>query len=183
MKALTNQEATIWCKSHDIKVTSQRFLQYGQLDRRCFEVVLDEKPSRIIALANYLLPTWDEAPFEGALLWFREWGIGDAYAEKTGLRIVEEMRLRLGEERPLAVAPAMLFEPEELALAHSFFVLPLLFGWDAFLVPQGKNYFVFVSHDEVACVVAQTQEVYKEVFHQVSDWKPQASDDCYVWGA
>lgn len=182
MKALTTQEAKNWCEAHEIKVTGQRFLHYEAPGRHCLAVTLDEKPSRIIALANYLLPTWKDAPFQGALLWFKEWGIWDDYTETTGLRIVNEMRRGLGEERQLIEAPALFFEPSELALAHSFFLLPLLFGWDAFLVPKGKDYFVFVSHDEVACVVAKNSEAYHELYEQVQDWKPKESQEWYFKG-
>jgi hypothetical protein len=67
-------------------------------------------------------------------------------------------------------------------LAHSFFLLPLLFGWDAFLVPKDRDYFIFASHDEVACVVAKNPLAYTKMFQQVLDWNPQDGSDWYFKG-
>lgn len=67
MRFLTSGEAREWCSAQGLKMTSERFLYY-EGESRCFSVGLEEKPSRVIALADYLVPTWEDVPFRGALL-------------------------------------------------------------------------------------------------------------------
>jgi hypothetical protein len=182
MKVLTDGQAREWCENERIHVTKERYLAYKTSERLSFGVPLADKPSRIIALANYLVPAWDAVSFKGAFLWIRARGIGDDDSERTGLMIFDQMRGGAGEKRSLAEAPATLFDPDELAAVFSYFVIPLLFGWDAFLIPKGQDYFVFVSHDDVACVVAKSKEAYDMVYRRVGSWKPQESGEWYFRG-
>jgi len=179
MKFLTTEEVRTWCGAHGLRVTSNRFLDYGAENIHCFSVGLEIQPSRVIALANYLVPTWGEVAFDGALLWIRErvWG---EYSEKIGTLIIEQMRLGNGETEPLEKRPGHSFGPGELFEMHSYFVVPLLFGWDAFLVPEGKDYFLFVSHDGVIGVVCRTQETYEELYKRVSRWSPREEKHWYL---
>lgn len=145
----------------------------------CLIFPLDDKPSGTIALTDYLVPTWEEVPFTGALLWIREWGIWGDHAEKTGAIIIEKMRLAKGESEPLFQRPGHLFEREELFEMHSYFVLPLLWGWDAFLVPKNKDYFVFVSHDEVVEIVCRTPATFELLQKRLANWKPEVDEHWY----
>ncbi len=180
MKFLTTEEARAWCDTHGLNVTSQRFLSFGTGNPYCFTIGLEEKPSRVIALADYLVPTWDDVPFGGALLWISERGVWGDFSENTGDMIVGLMRLSKGEPEPLEKRPGHLFGSEELFEMHAFLVVPLLFGWDAFLVPEGKNYFLFVSHDSFVVVVCRTQETYEELYQRLRDWKPREDKDWYL---
>ncbi len=182
METLTDAQARECCRNERINVTMKRFLAYETAERLSFSVPLVEKPSRIIALANYLVPAWDAASFKGALLWMREWEIGDDDSERTKLMIIDQMRRGAGVKTSLRETPAALFDSNELPRMYSHFVLPLLFGWDAFLVPAGQNYFVFVSHDEVAYVVARDRETYNTVFQRVHDWDPEEKQEWYFRG-
>jgi len=62
---------------------------------------------------------------------------------------------------------------------HSYLVIPMLFGWDAFLVPERWDYFVFVSHDGVAEVVSRVAEKAQELRERVRDWNPQDDTSWY----
>ncbi len=59
MKFLTLEEVRKCCESYGIKITSNRFLKYETENPTCLSIGLEEKPSRVIALADYLVPTWD----------------------------------------------------------------------------------------------------------------------------
>lgn len=179
MRFLTTDQAKIWCQARDLKVTADRYLHYEPDNPHCFTVGLEEKPSRVIALADYLVPTWEDVPFQGALFWIRAWGVWGEYSEKTGAKIVEQMRLARGESEPLEKRPGHLFGPDELFDMHSYFVVPMLFGWDAFLVPEKGEYFIFVSHDGVAEVVARAAGRAEELRKRVEDWKPQVDKSWY----
>jgi hypothetical protein len=115
-------------------------------------------------------------------LWIRERGIWGEYSEKTGARMVELMRLGKGEAESLEKRPGQLFGPEEVWETHSYLVIPMLFGWDAFLVPQGEDYFVFVSHDGVLGVVTRTERTYKQLYQRVLDWNPREDRTWYFKG-
>jgi hypothetical protein len=169
LQILTNDQAQLWCEGQGLQVTTNRFIAYQGSKQFSLTMELNEKPSRIIALANYLAPNWED-DFQGALLWFRDWGIWNDHHEDTGLKIVEEMRSKFNDSPSLLDAPAQVFEPQERSLMNSFFVLPLLFSWDAFLIPKAQNYFVFVSHDEIACIVAKDSATEGAVFQRVGRW-------------
>lgn len=179
MQFLTTEEAKSWCQARALKVTADRYLNYEPDSPHCVTVGLEEKPSRVIALADYLVPTWEDVPFKGALLWIREWGVWGDYSEKTGAMIVKQMRLAEGESEPLEKRPGHLFGPDEVFEMHSYFVIAMLFGWDAFVVPENGDYFIFVSHDGVAEVVGRTAEKAEELRQRVRDWNPKEDKSWY----
>lgn len=92
------------------------------------------------------------------------------------------MRLGKGEVRSLEERPGHLFSAEGAFEMHSDLVVPMLFGWDAFLIPQGEGYFLFVSHDGVAGVVTRTQETYQQLYERVIDWNPREDREWYFRG-
>lgn len=179
MKFLTTEETKNWCQAHALQVTADRYLRYEVDSPYCFTVGLEEKPSRVIALADYLIPTWEDTPFRGALLWIRGWRIWGDHSEKTGTMIVQQMRLAKGESEPLEIRPGYLFGQDEVFEMHSYFVVPILFGWDAFVVPECGDYFVFVSHDGVAAVVARNADRAEELRQRLQDWKPREDKSWY----
>jgi hypothetical protein len=181
MRAMASDEAKAWCEKRSISVSDNRFLRYGG-SKLCFTLGLPEKPSRLVALAAWLLQRSDETPFQGALLWIRQWGIWSKGSEEAGMKIMEALRQAHGEMKPLKDAPAMLFGPEELRDLHAFFIQPLLFGWDAFMVPVSGEYFSFTSHDELICVVAKTEECLRGLMKWLRDWAPQKDDPYYFRG-
>jgi len=179
MKFLTEEECRSWCGVHQLEVSADRYLRYGSEHPHCFTIGLDDKPNGIIGLADYLVPTWDEIPFEGALLWIREKGVWSDFSEKISAMIVQQMRLAKGEAASVGERPGQLFGPDELLEMHSYFLVPLLFGWDAFLVPQGKSYFCFVSHDGFVEVVSRSVEGLDQVRQRVIDWNPKEDERWY----
>ena len=181
MRFLTDEEAREWCGTQGLKTSSKRFLYYGG-GSRCFSVGLEERPARVIALADYLVPAWADVPFRGALLWIRETGIWGEFSERTAAAIFRQMRLAAGEARALEERPGHLFSAGEIFEMHSYLVVPTLFGWDAFLVPQGEGYFLFVSHDGVVGVVTRTQEIYQQLYERVADWSPREDSEWYFRG-
>ena len=125
------------------------------------------------------MPTWEGVPFDGALLWIRERGVWGDHSENTGAMIVQQMRVARGEKESLEARPGHLFGSEELFEMHSFLVIPLLFGWDTFLIPERQDYFVFVSHDGFADVVSRTVKKADELRGRLRDWNPQEDEGWY----
>lgn len=179
MKFLTTEQARAWCQDCGLRVTADHYLSYETGASYCFTLGLGDKPSRLITLADYLIPTWKELSFEGALLWIRARGIWDDFSENTGAMILQQMRLGSGRTEPIEMTPAHLFEPDEIFKMHSYFMIPLLFGWDAFLIPRGRDYFIFVSHDGVAEVVSRSTETLQQVRTRVTKWNPYDDNQWY----
>ena len=92
------------------------------------------------------------------------------------MRTVLRMREALGETRPLIEVPGHVFSPDEFADARAFWTVPIVFGWDAILVPEKSDYFVFNSHDEVICFVSRTEETHLRLLEEFKDWKPDEGD-------
>jgi hypothetical protein len=176
LQALTNDQARAWCEREGFRVSTNRYISYSSNTHHGLTLNLDTKPSRIIALANYLVPDWG-GEFKGALLWFTDWGIWNDHHEETGMKIVDQ--LRTPTKGSLIDMPAQLFGPNERNLMQAFFVVPLLFSWDAFLIPEGEDYFVFVSHDEIAGIIARDEIACDRRFSELESWKPEKNDSWY----
>jgi hypothetical protein len=179
MELRTNDQVRVWCSARDLEINDSRFLRYRSGDLYCFSISLEEKPSRVIALADYLVPTWPDVTFAGALLWIRERGVWGDFSENAGAMMLQQMRMANGATEPLEEFPGQLFAADELVEFHSYFLLPLLFGWDAFVVPEGKDYFLFVSHDGIVEVVSRRAEILEELRERVSDWNPKPDASWY----
>jgi hypothetical protein len=179
MEFLTGEQVRVWFAARGLEINSSRYLNYDSEKLHCFSVSLEEKASRVIALADYLVPTWPDVPFAGALFWIRERGVWGDFSENASAMMLQQMRLAKGESKPLGEFPGQLFAADELVEFHSYFLLPLLFGWDAFVVPEGKDYFLFVSHDGIVEVVSRKAETLEELLQRVSDWNPKPDDRWY----
>ena len=179
MRILTTQEARDWCWARGLKMTDGRYLRYEPWNASCVTISLEDKPSRVIALADHLVPTWEDVPFRGALLWVRERGIWGDFSEKAAELMVRQMRLGSGETQTLDMKPAQLFEPDELFSMHSYFLIPMLFGWDAFLIPLDEDYYFFVSHDGFLVIVGRADGALEQIRQRVREWNPQKDEGWY----
>jgi hypothetical protein len=83
------------------------------------------------------------------------------------------MRRGFGENRPLSAAPGHSFRSDELVELNSFLLPCFVFGWDAYLLPSGQDYFVHISHDEFWMVVTKTTEAHRQLSEQLRELQPQ----------
>src|ERR1019366_4492502 len=139
MRALREAEVRTWCQKRSVIVSRNGYLYFDSSDRRCIAIDLPQKPYQLVALANALLPYTESVPFQGALLWIRQWGVWSELVERAGLRVMEVMRGIHGDARPLEEEPGYLFDESELIDLQVCFIQPLLIGWDAFLVPEAGD--------------------------------------------
>jgi hypothetical protein len=101
--------------------------------------------------------------FEGALLWFTEWGVWNSRDEGVGYRVVEAMHTAAGQPKSFEAAPGHLFRADELNEAVGMLLQPMIFGWDAIFVPRwsygGTTEFLLrVSHDSFVTLITRTEE-------------------------
>lgn len=179
MKTLDRKEVLAWCQNRSVNVTDDGYLFFDTRERRCIAIELPEKPYKLVYLANALLPYTESDPFQGALLWIRQWGVWNEWVERVGLRVIEVMRLIRGDTKSLQEAPGYLFEAQELLDLAVCFLQPLLIGWDAFLVPESADYIVATSHDETTFVLTRTVEIHQRMLARLQSWNPREDPEWY----
>jgi len=182
MKALKKEEVRSWCQQRSVSITDDDYLYFDARERRCIAIELPEKPYQLVALANALLPYGESVPFQGALLWIRQWGVWNELVERVGFRVMEATRLIHGEKKPLEEAPGFLFNAQELTDLQVCLVQPLLVGWDAFLVPESGDYIVATSHDETTCVLSRTPQIHQRMLGELQPWNPREDREWYFKG-
>jgi hypothetical protein len=184
MQAMTDEEVRFFVRQHHwasgLKVDSDgRNLYYDNADANCIELKFPEKPGQVPYFTRVisLLGLDREELFYGGVLWLTLWDIGSPQLEKTGWRLVEKMRLAFGETRPISAAPGHSFRSDELVDLNTFLLPCFVFGWDAYLLPSGGDYFVHISHDEFWIVVTKTAEIYGTLLKQLESFKPQLAHE------
>ena len=76
----------------------------------------------------------------------------------------------MGRSEACGEAPAQFFSEDEFPDARVFWTVPIILGWDAFLIPENPDYFVFNGHDEVVSFVCRTKERYEQLLDAFKDW-------------
>jgi hypothetical protein len=158
-----------------IRVDARGDLFYDSPGANC--VVMDgpETPhgATYVARVISMLGIQDEALFCGALLWIRDWGIGSPQLEKSGWRLIERMRMGFGELRPLGIANGHWFRDDEVADLAAFVLPCLVYGWDAYVIPNhpGCGCFAFISHDEFWCVVTRDPKAHAQAQEEMKGQK------------
>ena len=154
-------------------------LHYDSPEANCIELKFPDSPGRAAYFslrASRLGLIDDEGQFQGALLWITYSELGSL--APIGWKLVEKMRQGFGENRPLQAARAHFFRSDELLDLTAFLLLCFTFGWDAYLVPFGRNdFFVHVSHDEYWGVVSRMREAHERLLAELEDLNPTESSD------
>jgi hypothetical protein len=183
MIVMTEDEVRTFIKKNEwatgIKVGSDgRSLYYDNPESNCIELRFPDKPMQVpyftrVASSLSLDHLDREELFYGAVLWLTLWEIGSPQLEKTGWRTIEKMRLGFGETRPIPMAPGHSFRSDEFVDLNAFLIPCFIFGWDAWLIPSGNDYFVHISHDEFWVVVTKTAKIHEVLLQQLSNLSPQ----------
>ena len=103
-----------------------------------------ERTASLYALSSYLAST--VTPGDACLLWITAFGV---WPSSENMHLYYRLRESYGEHRLLHEAPAQLcLKHEHEDLATSIW-LALLFGWDAYVLPDSDHLAVYFSHDEL----------------------------------
>jgi hypothetical protein len=159
-------------------------LFYTQEEADCIDLEYPPKLERLPFFARLLATLgYDDADFLGALLWFTTWGVWNSMDEAPGYRIVEAMNRAAGQPRAFEVSPGHAFRADELADAVGVLMQPMVFGWDAYYLPQWsfgvEEFFLYVSHDSFVTVVTRTTAFHERVFRILEELelKPQRAHE------
>ena len=151
-----------------------RDLFFAHPEASCIDIEYPPKLERLPFFAGYLATLGYEAKdFQGALLWFTEWGVWNSLDEGIGYRIIETMHSAAGQPRSFETGPGHTFRADELQEAIGMLLQPMVFGWDAMFVPwwaYGYNeFFLHVSHDSFVSAVTRTKEFHVKTFDRLRE--------------
>jgi hypothetical protein len=122
--------------------------------------------ARFIATLGY-----DEIDFRGALLWVTELGVWQNREESIGYRIMEGLSRAAGQPTSFEATAAYQFRGDELVEAIGMMMQPMIFGWDAYFVPQYsfgvEECFLKISHDSFVRVETRTQGFHDRVLKEL----------------
>lgn len=172
MHLLTLDEAAAWCRRHGIDTDRGGQIPTLRLTTDCGGTVDGTVPARagaMVAMAQAILladmPDPDVSDFGGTLLWLVDWGIWNEDSERAGMCSLRLMRHALSgtSMAPLEESPAHLFSAQEFVAAHALLALPLLYQWDAYLIPASGSSLARISHDGSVCVRARSEPILSRV--------------------
>ena len=147
---------------------------FAHAEANCIDLEYPTKLERLPFFVRFLATVgYEPNDFEGALLWFTEWGVWNSADEATGYRIIEAMNAASGQRASFEVAPGHLFRADELTEAIAMLIQPMTFGWDAYYLPRwsyGRDeFFLHVSHDSFTSIVTRTAAFHDKVFDLLSE--------------
>lgn len=151
---------------------SWRFCPYYEHpDSACVEIPWPSTSGEFASFATTLplLSDMDVAEWGGGTLVYTDWDIWDQDASLAGYQMVERIQMSFSEHRPFGVAPAFEFRADERLLMANFVLAAMIYGWDAYYFPRYSGYFVHISHDEYACLVTETSEVFERTSKRFLD--------------
>lgn len=182
MRVLNYQESKKWCEKAPLsmRVGPDGHLSYGSSIVFGFSIKVPMEAGPAIALASSLLAFEANVDFYGGLLWLVDWDIGTPQIERSGLRMIEQMRRGYGICSSIDNTPGNLFRTDEIADLHAFISVLMLFGWDAYFVPRGTRYFVYFRSNGQICLVTDEKEVHSRLLKHLTYWKPSGEVPPFV---
>ena len=172
MKLLSKPECLDWCRERGIKVSTHEMLYYDTVRPNSLVSDLPTEGLRIIGLSNVLSRNLEGDNYPGALVWLDDYGIWSDDNEEAGVRLLSQL---LSDPQRSACFPdtrGQVFDTTEVVDQRVALIVPMLFQWDAYLVPEHGRYFVFLSHDEYVNVVAKTEDELDRLFEELHAWNP-----------
>jgi hypothetical protein len=112
----------------------------------------------------------DEITGAEHLLWITQWGIWQNWVESTGLEHFAALRRGFGIFDGLAEKPARVFSNSEMKSLINCAVVPLVFGWDCFIIPSAAQHFAFLSHDRYIGVSTIDEATALHFIEELKGW-------------
>ena len=172
MRLVSKPDCLNWCRQREISISEYDHLYYERVPIHSLVFDLPSRSLEIIGLSNVLSRNLEGDSYSGSLVWLRDWDIWSEDYEEVGCRLAS--RLFSDPRRPTRFpdAPGQVFDSTELLDQRVALIVPMLFQWDAYLVPGHGKYVVFVSHDEYVDVVAKTANELDRLFQELHAWNP-----------
>lgn len=173
MHLFTSEEAIAWCAERGIKLDPDLGLHYGSAPKRRLDVTLPNGVQGLLYAARSLarLETRGlyaseqyQQEFAGCLLWVTGHGHWSPATEQLGAHIFNRLGVHAGRAATLDQYPARYFASADLIAAEASILQPLLFQWDAYVIPETGNYIATISHDgSIRGIIARTPDILSAV--------------------
>jgi hypothetical protein len=124
----------------------------------------------VLLLADATVDDLERMSGSDHLMWFHEWSMWGDLRTSIGIGLVDHLRLGHAQDAATDQEPAMLFSGSEIGALISFALVPLVFGWDFYLVPASAEYFVFGSHDEWIGFSGKDEAIEATLARRIQDW-------------
>jgi hypothetical protein len=182
VRVLNYQESKQWCEKAPLsmKVGPHGHLSYGPSVALGVSVKVPVEAGPTIALASSLLAFEANVDFYGGLLWLVNWDIGTPQIERSGLRMIEQMRRGYGICSSIDNTPGNLFRTDEIADLHAFISVLMLFAWDAYFIPRGTRYFMYFRSNGYIYLVTDEEDIRSRLLKHLAYWKPSGEISLYV---
>jgi hypothetical protein len=128
-------------------------------DGKLVTVTMPQRAVDIIYLSNQLT-TGPQNAFKGSMCWLSGWGMSCEYEGNPGIALYRKF---LPVDKHPIDGLGILFDKEEKDDQSAALAVPLVWRWDACMMPEDGSYFVKFSNDE--CV-----DIYTKSDHMVDEW-------------
>jgi hypothetical protein len=178
MQLLTTPEAKQWCQSRGLtggetgRANEWRFARDAQPD---LEFTTDRRPPELVSLASACLLVGtqggDDPDFAGALVWLLDWDIWGETSERIAVFLSQKVRgdTESRSSGALRERPATLFSPGELVEAQALVSIPMLFQWDALVVPEPARAAAVISHHGGVLLKSASRVVYEQLSYRFEE--------------
>ena len=160
-------------------------LFYTHLEASCIDLEYPAKLEQFPFFAHCVATMgYEDQHFDGALIWFYNWGVWNLFNEGIVYRIVENMNAGAGQPKSFEVAPGHRFRADELSDAIGMLMQPMIFAWDSYYLPTwsyggGSDFFLNISHHSIVSVVTRTKAFHDRVFQKLQElnFNPKSAND------
>lgn len=132
-----------------------RGLYYKHPEAATITLALPNQVERLPFFVHRLgLVCCEQIHFPGATIWFTDVGIRNVFEEGIGYQILESINTAAGQPMSFCNTRGYHFRADELVKTLGMLIQPMIFGWDAYYLPNRSGYFLMVSHH--SCVEVHT---------------------------
>jgi hypothetical protein len=170
MRLLSEAACRTWCSTRGLEVSERGYLRYPVDPFHSLVITLPKMALEAVGLANVLSRDLDRTPPRSSLLWLKGWDIWSEDYEEVGANLIRSMRF--DKAQLIKDLPGQEFEPAETLDLRTFLLVPIVFQWDAYLVPDHAGYVAFVCHDGFVNILTRTGAERERIFSILEAWAP-----------
>lgn len=173
MQALSLSQVTVWCAARGVQMSTAGYPHYGGVDFRCIEIRIPKEAGKLLAFGYSLLmtgvPEDEEKNFQGGVLWIKDSDLLSETFDRVGHQLLNALRSTALYEVKAVHTPALSFAAGEIVEAQASIIIPMVFQWDAVMVPASGDHVVFISHDEVIQITTRTAALFEDIFARLEE--------------
>jgi hypothetical protein len=123
----------------------------------------------IIFLSN-LLTTGPKKIYGGSIFWLSGWGMSCDHEGNPGIALYKKF---LPANKHPIDGMGLIFEESEMADQSAAIAIPIIWRWDAYMMPENGNYIVQFSNEEFIDIETKSEAMADEWMEWLSDYKPE----------